>query len=73
MTRTLSVTYLNCGFCAARNHCAACGADLSAALMQKPGVSEAALNIPDRTLHITCALDEESLEDLLDGMGVLVG
>lgn len=71
MTQTLSVSYLSCGFCTAKNHCAACGADLSAALLCKPGVAEASLNIPDHTLRITHELDEDSLEDLLDGMGLL--
>lgn len=73
MTQTMTITYLNCGFCTAKNHCAACGADLSAALLHRPGISEAALNIPERTLRITHSLDADSLEDLLDGMGLLAG
>ena len=28
MTETLTITYLNCGFCTAKNHCAACGGEL---------------------------------------------
>lgn len=72
MTQTLSVSYLSCGFCTAKNHCASCGADLSAALLGKPGVAEASLNIPDHTLQITHELDEDGLEDLLDGVGLLV-
>lgn len=71
MTQTLRVTYLSCGFCAAKNRCEACGADLAAALLRREGISEAAVNIPDRTLRITHALDGDALEDLLDGMGLL--
>lgn len=71
MTQTLCVSYLSCGFCTAKNHCAACGADLTAALLRKPGITGASLNIPDHTLQITHGLDADSLEDLLDGMGLL--
>ena len=71
-TQTLSVSYLSCGFCTAKNHCAACGAELSAAIIRKPGIAGASLNIPDHTLQITHELDGESLEDLLDAMGLLV-
>ena len=59
MTETLTVTYMNCGFCTARNHCAACGEELA--------------RDPDHSLEITHSLYRDSLEDLLDGMGLLVG
>ena len=73
MEETLRVTYLNCQFCTAKNHCAACGAQLSEALLQKPGVTAAQVNVPDRTVRLEHALDEDSLEDMLDAMGLLVG
>ena len=73
MEETLKISYLNCGFCTAKNHCAACGGELAASLLQKPGIEAAEMNIPDRTLRITHTLDSDDLEDLLDGMGVLVG
>ena len=41
------------------------------ALLRREGISEAAVNIPDRTLRITHVLDGDALEDLLDGMGLL--
>lgn len=69
----LTVTYLNCGFCTAKNHCAACGGELSAALENRPGIVRAQVNVPDRTLLVEHTLDSEALEDLLDGMGLLVG
>ena len=46
--------------------------ELSAALEEKPGVLSAQLNIPDNSLCIGHALDRDALEDLLDGMGLLV-
>lgn len=70
---TLAITYLNCGFCTAKNHCTACGGELSSALEQKPGIARAQVNVPDRTLLIEHTLDAEGLEDLLDGMGLLIG
>ena len=80
MTETLTITYMKCSFCTAKNHCSACGvqalygltAQLSAALEEKPGVLSAQLNIPDNSLCIGHALDRDALEDLLDGMGLLV-
>ena len=69
MTETLTVTYMNCGFCTARNHCAACGEELAG----RPGIEAARVNLPDHSLEITHSLDRDSLEDLLDGMGLLVG
>ena len=73
MEETLRITYMNCGFCTAKNHCESCGAELAQALLEKPGIRAAQLNIPDRSLRITHDLDGDDLEDLLDGMGVLLG
>lgn len=73
MTETLTISYMNCGFCTAKNHCAACGGELAQALAEKSGVQSALVNIPDHTLEVAHTLSAGELEDLLDGMGVLVG
>lgn len=73
MEETLKISYMNCGFCTAKNHCAACGEELARALEQKPGITSAKISIPDHTAGITHSLDSGELEDLLDGMGLLVG
>ena len=73
MTETLKISYLNCGFCTAKNHCKSCGEELAQSLLQRPGIEAAEMNIPDHTLQVTHTLDADDLEDLLDGMGVLVG
>jgi len=73
MEETLKISYLNCGFCTAKNHCAACGSRLAEALCRKPGIEAAEVNIPDRTLRVRHSLDPDALEDLLDGMGILAG
>lgn len=72
MTEALRVTYLNCGFCTAKNHCAACGGELARALEQKPGIRAVEVNLPDHALRISHDLAPDALEDLLDGMGLLV-
>ena len=73
MEETLKIAYMNCDFCTAKNHCNSCGAELAQSLLQRPGIQAAELNIPDRTLRVTHTLDPDDLEDLLDGMGLLVG
>ena len=73
MKETLKISYLNCGFCTAKNHCASCGAELAQSLEQKPGIETARVNIPDHSLQITHNMDGDDLEDLLDAMGLLVG
>ncbi|MDE7218443.1 MAG: heavy-metal-associated domain-containing protein [Oscillospiraceae bacterium] len=73
MEETLKISYMNCDFCTAKNHCASCGGELAQALMQKPGIASAQVNIPDHSLRIAHSLDADALEDLLDGMGLLMG
>ena len=73
MTETLTISYMNCGFCTAKNHCTSCGAELAQSLLQKPGIEAAEINIPDKTLRVAPSLTPDGLEDLLDGLGLLVG
>lgn len=70
-TETLRIAYINCDFCTAKNHCAACGRELAASLLQKPGIRAAEVNIPDHSLRVSHDLDGGALEDLLDGAGLL--
>ena len=72
MEETLTISYMNCGFCTAKNHCAACGEELSAALTEKPGVLSAEVDIPEKILRIEHSMDRDMLEDMLDGMGLMV-
>ena len=67
----MTVTNARCSFCTAKNHCAACGKELSAALLEKPGVLSAAVDIPNKTLEIEYRTDRDTLEDMLDGMGLI--
>ena len=73
MEEVLKIAYMNCDFCTAKNHCAACGSELAESLVQRPGIEAAVMNIPDHTQRVSHSLTPDDLEDLLDGMGVLVG
>lgn len=73
MEETLKISYINCDFCTAKNHCASCGQELSEALLGKPGIQAAQVNVPEHTLRLTHTLDGDALEDLLDAMGLLAG
>lgn len=71
MREAVSVSYVKCGFCTAKNRCAACGAELTAELVKKPGISSAAVDLLQHSLQVDYSIDREELEDLLDGMGLL--
>lgn len=73
MTEIVAVTYTKCPFCTAKNHCQSCSEELSEALRQKSGIRSACVNIPDKTAELEHSLDPDTLEDLLDAMGLLVG
>lgn len=46
--------------------------ELSAALTEKPGILAAELDIPKKTLRLEHNMDRDALEDLLDGMGLII-
>ena len=71
MEETWNVTYIKCGFCTAKNHCAACSGELAEALLRRPGIDSAVLDLTTHTLRIEHRMDPEDLEDLLDGMGLM--
>lgn len=71
MRETISVSYVKCGFCTAKNHCAACGGELAATLLRKPGISGADVDLLQHSLQVDYSVDRAELEDLLDGMGLL--
>lgn len=65
------VTYVKCAFCTAKNHCAACGRELSEALGARDGVESAAVNLLEHTVRVETFLSREDTEDLLEGMGLM--
>ncbi|MDE7245332.1 MAG: hypothetical protein K2O18_15355 [Oscillospiraceae bacterium] len=72
MIETFSVTYAKCGFCTARNHCDACGAEIARALSEKAGIVSASAGKKPKTLQISYTTGRDTLEDILDGMGVMM-
>lgn len=72
MEELLRAAYVKCGFCTAKNHCAACGKELSEDLLRRPGIDGASLDLLAHTLRVAYRMDREELEDLLDGMGIMV-
>ena len=71
METQLKLTYTKCGFCTARNHCQACGEELSEALSARPGIREVQIDTKAHTAHITHDMDSDELLDLLEGMGLM--
>ena len=56
MEETLSVSYVKCPFCTAKNHCAACGGELSEALAAREGVDSAAVDLLAHTARVTSSM-----------------
>ena len=71
--QTFSVTYARCGFCAAKNHCAACAGELSAALSACEGVAAARVELPAGRAVVDHDLSPGDVEEVLPGGGVLRG
>ena len=71
MEEKLRIAYTKCGFCTAKNHCQACGEELSEALSARPGILEAQIDTKAHTAHIVHQMDLEDLLDLLEGMGLM--
>ena len=68
---TFPVTYVKCAFCTAKHHCAACSAELTGDLKARPGVADAAVNLPEHTARVRSGLGQTDIEDLLEGMGLM--
>lgn len=69
----IPVTYVKCAFCTAKNHCAACGGELSEALKARDGVGAAAVDLLAHTARVASPMAREDIEDLLEGMGLMAG
>ena len=72
MTEYFAVTYRSCGFCVGKNHCADCGRALAQALLEKPGVTAARVSTQEGAAWIDHTLGRDTLEDILEGLGLLV-
>ena len=68
---TVPVTYVKCAFCTAKNHCAACSAELTGDLRARTGAADAAVNLLEHTVRLRSGLAQADIEDLLEGMGLM--
>ena len=68
---TFPVTYVKCAFCTAKNHCAACSAELTGDLRARSGVADAAVDLLAHTVRVRSGLAQTDIEDLLEGMGLM--
>lgn len=67
-------TYLSCQSCVAKIHCEKCQDEIADILRARPGVTAAEVNIPARTMTVTCddAADPDDIEDAMDAIGVFL-
>lgn len=73
MTNRYLFTYLSCQSCVAKIHCEKCQDEIADILLNLPGVTAAAVNIPAHTLTVTHdGADPDDLEDALDAIGVFL-
>ncbi len=73
MRETLPVVYMKCTFCTAKIHCEACGRELDAMLMQQDGIQSAVVNVPEKTVRLEHELDPDTVEELLEDVGLFLG
>lgn len=59
-------SHLPCQFCVGKTHCAQCGENLAELLRSQPGVTEAAVDMKEKTL--TLIADGAALDDIYDAM-----
>ena len=67
----IPVTYVRCAFCTAKNHCTACGGELTGDLRAKTGAEDAVVDLLAHTVRIRTGLTQTDIEDLLEGMGLM--
>ena len=66
-------TYLPCQFCVGKNHCAQCGEEIRAALLNMDGVADAEMDVPARRLRLVLeGVDPDDIIDRADALGVLL-
>lgn len=70
MKHEFTFTYLTCQSCTARIHCEQCGEELQQRLLGKSGISNAQVDIPNKSLGIDSAMDEDDLLDILEDMSI---
>ena len=72
MTYTFKISYISCQNCQAKVHCDECEKRLEEAIMRLSGIHGASLQIAIRTLLVDGQMDEDTLVDALEDIGIFV-
>ena len=72
MTCTLKISYISCQSCHAKVYCDECERRLEDAIMRLSGVHGASLQIANKTLLVDGQMDEDTLVDALEDIGIFV-
>ena len=72
MTYTFKISYISCQNCQAKVHCDECEKRLEEAIMRLSGVHGASLQIANKTLLVDGQMDEDTLVDALEDIGIFV-
>ena len=65
-------TYYKCQACTAKVHCAQCDIELAEMLEAESAISWATVSIPQKTMSLQTELDRDSLEEILEDVGVFM-
>ena len=72
MTFTFDITYMPCQTCHARMHCDDCEKRLEEALWEMEGIRSASVQMGAKQVEIHSTLDKESLEEVLEDLGIFI-
>ena len=70
MTYTFKISYISCQTCHAKVHCDECEKRLEDAIMRLSDVHGASLQITNKTLLVAGQMDEDTLVDALEDIGI---
>ena len=72
MTHSFSISYIACQTCPAKIHCDQCEKQLEEALMRSKEINGASVQIGAKSVLIDSDLDADTLEELLENLGIFV-
>ena len=72
MTYTFKISYIGCQNCQAKVHCDECETRLAEAIMRLSGVHGASVHMAPKTALVDCQIDEDTLVDALEDIGIFV-
>ena len=70
MKNTYAITYLPCQTCHARIHCTDCEQRLLPSILAIPGVDSALIQIARKELQVEGNVEEDTLLDTLEELGI---